>query len=205
MRRRLEELDTGERGQPVHQLVLEGWIAGLWRWRLPLLVVPVTAAHGGGRVVADREPRLGARARLEVTGSPGTAHFRRDPAGIAGAAENSRPGTRGWNASQAYAEPKLHVVALALAAARAWPGVLSSAVDPGWVATKMGGPGASGDLETGSRTQAWLAVSNDPAAAVSGGYWHHQQRQAPAPEARDPAFQDKLMDRLAALTGIKLF
>src|SRR5258707_6847436 len=95
MRRRLEELDTGERGQPVHQLVLEGWIAGLWRWRLPLLVVPVTAAHGGGRVVADREPRLGARARLEVTGCPGTAHFRRDPAGIDGVAENSRPGARG--------------------------------------------------------------------------------------------------------------
>ena len=112
---------------------------------------------------------------------------------------------RGWNAAQAYSETKLHVVALALAAARAWPGVLSNAVDPGWVATKMGGPGASGDLEMGSRTQTWLAVSNDAAAAVSGGYWHHQQRQAPAPEARDPAFQDKLMDRLAALTRIKLF
>src|SRR5260221_14780701 len=69
----------------------------------------------------------------------------------------------------------------------------------------MGGPGASGDLETGSRTQAWLAVSNDPAAAVSGGYWHHQQRQGPAPEARDPAFQDKLMDRPAPPPGIKLF
>ena len=46
---------------------------------------------------------------------------------------------RRWNAAQAYAETKLHVAALALAAARAWPGVLSNAVDPGWVATKMGG------------------------------------------------------------------
>jgi len=112
---------------------------------------------------------------------------------------------RRWNAAQAYAETKLHVAALALAAARAWPGVLSNAVDPGLVRTKMGGPGAPDDLEMGSRTQTWLAVSNDAAAAVSGGYWYHQQRQAPAPEARDPAFQDKLMDRLAALTGIKLF
>src|SRR5258707_4814077 len=93
---------------------------------------------------------------------------------------------RGWNAAQASAETKLYFVALALAAARACPGVLSSAVDPGWVATKMGGPGASGDLETGARTQAWLAVSNDAAAAVSGGFSHPQPRQAPAPKAPRP-------------------
>jgi NAD(P)-dependent dehydrogenase (short-subunit alcohol dehydrogenase family) len=112
---------------------------------------------------------------------------------------------RRWNASQAYSESKLHLVALALAAARAWPEVLSNAVDPGWVPTRMGGPGASDDLEMGHLTQTWLAVSHDPAATVSGGYWHHRQRQAPAAEARDPAFQDRLMDRLAALTGVKLF
>lgn len=29
-------------------------------------------------------------------------------------------------------------------------------------------------------------------------------RQAPAPQARDPAFQDQLMDRLAALSGVSL-
>jgi len=40
---------------------------------------------------------------------------------------------------------------------------------------------------------------------VSGGYWYHRQRQAPAPEAGDPAFQDQLMDRLATLTGVTLF
>src|SRR5260221_5356426 len=94
MRGSLEEFDMGERGQPVHQLVLEGWIAGFWRWRLPLLVVPVTAAHGGGCVVADREPWLRARARLEVTRCPRTAHFGRDPAGIYGVAQNSLPGAR---------------------------------------------------------------------------------------------------------------
>jgi hypothetical protein len=43
-----------------------------------------------------------------------------------------------------------------------WPNVLSNAVDPGRVRTKMGGPGAPVDLETGQRTQAWLAVSDDP-------------------------------------------
>jgi hypothetical protein len=69
----------------------------------------------------------------------------------------------------------------------------------------MGGPAATGDLELGYLTQTWLAVSTDTAATVSGGYWHHRQRQEPAAEARDPAFQDQLIDRLAALTGVALF
>jgi NAD(P)-dependent dehydrogenase (short-subunit alcohol dehydrogenase family) len=111
---------------------------------------------------------------------------------------------RPWDAARAYAESKLHVTALALALARAWPEVLSNAVDPGWVPTKMGGPAATGDLEMGYLTQTWLAVSNDAAATVSGGYWYHRQRQTPAPQALDLAFQDELMDRLAALTGVAL-
>ena len=47
---------------------------------------------------------------------------------------------RTWNASQAYSDSKLHLTALALAIARRWPDVLSNAVDPGWVPTRMGGP-----------------------------------------------------------------
>ena len=70
---------------------------------------------------------------------------------------------------------------------------------------KMGGAAATDDLEMGYLTQTWLAVSNGAAATVSGGYWYHRQRQAPAPQARDLAFQDQLMDRLAALTGVALF
>jgi NAD(P)-dependent dehydrogenase (short-subunit alcohol dehydrogenase family) len=89
--------------------------------------------------------------------------------------------SRPWNARQAYSESKLHVTALALTLARAWPQVLSNAVDPGWVPTKMGGLSATGDLHAGYLTQTWLAISRDPAATVSGGYWYHQQRQAPAP------------------------
>ena len=111
---------------------------------------------------------------------------------------------RRWNAAQAYSESKLHVTALAVTLARVWPDVLSNAVDPGWVPTKMGGAAATDDLEMGHLTQTWLAVSNDAAATVSGGYWYHRQRQEPAPEACDPAFQDQLMDRLATLTGLAL-
>ncbi|MGY4432970.1 NAD(P)-dependent dehydrogenase (short-subunit alcohol dehydrogenase family) [Bradyrhizobium sp. F1.13.1] len=70
---------------------------------------------------------------------------------------------RAWDPAQAYAESKLHMVALAFALAQRWPQVLSNAVDPGWVRTKMGGAGAPVGVATGQRTQTWLAVSDDPA------------------------------------------
>jgi len=111
---------------------------------------------------------------------------------------------RPWNPAQAYAESKLHVVALAFALARRWPKVLSNAVDPGWVRTRMGGSSAPVDIDTGQRTQSWLAVSTEPAARVTGRYWHHMMQEQPAAEARDEAFQDKLIAGLQALTGITL-
>jgi NAD(P)-dependent dehydrogenase (short-subunit alcohol dehydrogenase family) len=61
---------------------------------------------------------------------------------------------RPWDPARAYAESKLHVVALAFALARRWSQVLSNAVDPGWARTKMGGPGAPVDIDTGQRTLA---------------------------------------------------
>jgi NAD(P)-dependent dehydrogenase (short-subunit alcohol dehydrogenase family) len=111
---------------------------------------------------------------------------------------------RAWDGAKAYAESKLQVVALAFAVARNWPEVFSNAVDPGWVRTRMGGPSAPVDLDTGQRTQAWLAASNDPAAMVSGRYWHNMREEQPAPEASDPAFQDRLVSTLRDLTGIAL-
>jgi len=111
---------------------------------------------------------------------------------------------RSWDPGKAYAESKLQVVALAFALARRWPQVLSNAVDPGWARTKMGGPGAPVDLETGQRTQSWLAVSDEPAALVSGRYWHHLRQEQPAKEAADPEFQDQLIVQLAELTGVVL-
>lgn len=111
---------------------------------------------------------------------------------------------RPWDSARAYAESKLHVVALAFALARRWPKVLSNAVDPGWVRTRMGGPGAPVDLDTGQRTQFWLAVSDDPAAMVSGHYWHHLRQEQPASEATEPEFQDELIATLGELTGVAL-
>ena len=73
-----------------------------------------------------------------------------------------------------YSDSKLYVVMLCMAAARKWPEVYSNAVDPGWVPTKMGGPGAPDDLQQGYETQTWLAVSDDNKARVSGRYFHHR-------------------------------
>lgn len=112
---------------------------------------------------------------------------------------------RPWEPSTAYSESKLFVTTLAFAIARRWPDVLSNAVDPGWVPTKMGGPNAPDDLEQGYLTQTWLAVSEDPAAQTSGAYWHHRKRREPAPETRDADFQEQLIARLAELTGIAIF
>jgi len=112
---------------------------------------------------------------------------------------------RRWNASQAYSDSKLYVTALAFAIARCWPDVLSNAVDPGWVATKMGGPGAPDDFAEGYLTQTWLAVSNDSAAMVSGRYWHHRRPRTPAEDVSNPRFQDQLSAKLAEMTGVSLF
>lgn len=112
---------------------------------------------------------------------------------------------RRWDATRAYSDSKLHVATLAFAVARHWPDVLSNAVDPGWVPTRMGGPGAPDDLEEGHLTQTWLAASEDPAAKVSGCYWHHRRQQAPAPDVSDADFQDALVERLTQLAGVPLF
>jgi NAD(P)-dependent dehydrogenase (short-subunit alcohol dehydrogenase family) len=111
---------------------------------------------------------------------------------------------RRWNGSQAYSESKLFDVMLAFAVARLWPAVKSNAMTPGWVATKMGGAGAPDDLSQGAFTQAWLAVSDDPEAAVTGRYFYHQKVQRMNPSAARTELQDRLLGYCAELTGITL-
>jgi NAD(P)-dependent dehydrogenase (short-subunit alcohol dehydrogenase family) len=101
-----------------------------------------------------------------------------------------------------YEDSKLFVTALAAAVARLRPRVLSNAVDPGWVPTRMGGPGAPDSLELGHCTQEWLVSSDDPEALTSGGYWHHRERREPHRAVNDAAFQDRLLRTLAKETGV---
>jgi NAD(P)-dependent dehydrogenase (short-subunit alcohol dehydrogenase family) len=103
-----------------------------------------------------------------------------------------------------YSDSKLFVTTLAVALARIWPDVFSNAVDPGWVPTKMGGPGAPDDLRLGHLTQEWLATSDEPEARSSGGYWFHQRLRTPHPAVRDVPFQDSLLAALARFTAVPL-
>jgi len=111
---------------------------------------------------------------------------------------------RRWNGAQAYSDSKLFDLVLAFAVARQWPGVLSNAVDPGWVPTKMGGPGAPDDMSLAAVTQAWLAVSTDPAATVTGGYFYHQQPRQAHPAVRDVTVAGELLGYCAELAGAEL-
>jgi len=95
-------------------------------------------------------------------------------------------------------------VLLAFAVARRRPGVLSNALEPGWVPTKMGGPGATDDMDQAHCTRVWLAVSADPAASVSGEYFYHMQKRRPLPAARDISTQDRLLDFRSRATGVEL-
>jgi NAD(P)-dependent dehydrogenase (short-subunit alcohol dehydrogenase family) len=111
---------------------------------------------------------------------------------------------RRWNGAQAYSDSKLLDVVLAFAIARRWPEVLSNAVNPGWVATRMGGSSAPDDLELGAETQVWLAVSRDAAARISGAYFYHRRRGDAHAAAHDAGLQDGLLDACAELTGARI-
>ena len=78
--------------------------------------------------------------------------------------------------------------------ARHWPDVLSNALEPGWVPTKMGGPDAPDDMSLAPVTQAWLATSDDPTAMVTGRYFYHQRPRETHPSASSLEVQEGLLD-----------
>lgn len=68
----------------------------------------------------------------------------------------------------------------------------------------MGGPSATDDMDQAHRTQAWLAVSDDRAASVSGEYFYHMQKRRPLLAARDISTQDRLLDFCSRARGVEL-
>jgi NAD(P)-dependent dehydrogenase (short-subunit alcohol dehydrogenase family) len=101
-----------------------------------------------------------------------------------------------------YSDSKLHVLMLSMAVARKWRGAYANAVDPGWVPTKMGGPGAPDDLQKGYETQVWLAVSNNDKAKVKGRYFHHQKESRHNPDADDVELQERFLSLCKEITGV---
>ena len=111
---------------------------------------------------------------------------------------------RDWDGMQAYCDSKLYDLMLALALARLWPHVITNGVDPGWIRTRMGGPGATDDLPEGAETQVWLASASEPAALATGRYLKHRVAQRPNPQALDVGLQSGLLAALDTITGVQL-
>jgi NAD(P)-dependent dehydrogenase (short-subunit alcohol dehydrogenase family) len=109
---------------------------------------------------------------------------------------------RAWSGYSAYAESKLCDVLLAFAVSRRWKEVKSNALEPGWVATNMGGPSAPDDLHQRCVTQAWLATSEDELARSTGGYLYHQRPHAPNPIASDVRTQEELLAECHRISGV---
>jgi NAD(P)-dependent dehydrogenase (short-subunit alcohol dehydrogenase family) len=112
--------------------------------------------------------------------------------------------TRRWDGAQAYSDSKLFDTLLAFSVARLWPQVLSNSVEPGWVPTKMGGAGAPDDMDLAPVTQAWLAVSEDAGATVTGKHFYHRRERSVPGTAQDSAVQDAFLNYCAELTGTKI-
>lgn len=110
--------------------------------------------------------------------------------------------SRRWNGYQAYADTKFHNVLLAFAVARRCPEIYANALEPGWVATKMGGAGAPDDLQEAPKTQVWLAASDSPEVLVSGKYFYHQKPQNFHPAAQSTETQEHLIAACKAISGV---
>jgi len=111
---------------------------------------------------------------------------------------------RPWNGFQAYADSKLHNVLLAFTIADKWKDVHSNALEPGWVATKMGGSGAPDSLEQAPLTQVWLASANDPEALRSGGYFYHKNPAVFHPDAKNRDTQELFLQKCAQISGVRI-
>lgn len=120
------------------------------------------------------------------------------------ASENKLAAILEGKKSPSYSDTKLHDLILAIAVARKWPEVISNAVDPGWVPTKMGGSGAPDSLKKGYETQVWLATSNDAEALKSGRSLFHKKEVDYNKQAAQQAIQEKLLAICQELSQISL-
>ncbi|KAI0853907.1 putative short chain dehydrogenase [Daldinia vernicosa] len=113
-----------------------------------------------------------------------------------------------------YSDSKLHNVLLSFWFARrlADRGVLSNAMSPGWVATRMGGSSAPDDIDAAVDTYVLLAEGSGVAEGETGKYWYQTQARSSSgtghetsylKELDDEDLQDQLIETLEKISGVK--
>lgn len=104
----------------------------------------------------------------------------------------------------AYCDSKLHVLLLANAVARRFKDASVVSVHPGWVATKLGGQGATDKLEDGVDTYVMLA-EGDYDQSLTGKYFEPKRKLGrPLPASQDINLQEKVVKACEEVTGLKL-
>jgi NAD(P)-dependent dehydrogenase (short-subunit alcohol dehydrogenase family) len=107
-------------------------------WRLCQAFIPIMKRNGYGRIV-------------NISSLGGSLHYMQEG------------GTPAYSISKAA----LNVLTRKLAAELQGTGILVNSIDPGWLATDMGGPGG-GSVEEGTRGIIWAATLPDD--GPSGGF-----------------------------------
>lgn len=110
---------------------------------------------------------------------------------------------RTWNGYQAYADSKLHNVLLAFSVANLWKNIYSNALEPGWVATKLGGKNATDSIADAPLTQIWLATSDEAQVLQSGNYYYHKKNKSVHQDARNTDIQNNFIEQCAKISGVK--
>ncbi|KAI0181600.1 NAD(P)-binding protein [Hypoxylon sp. FL1284] len=103
-----------------------------------------------------------------------------------------------------YSDSKLHNIMLAFWFARrlASKGVLSNALNPGWVPTKMGGWSAPDDIDAAIDNYVLLSEGTGEAEGVTGKYWFQSRLGTYKSAANDEGRQNQLIEALEKVSGI---
>jgi len=99
-----------------------------------------------------------------------------------------------------YGDSKLHNTMMAFAFASKLEGVEVSSLDPGWVQTKMGGAGASDDINAAVDTYVMLAEGG----VESGKHWYHCKERSYQKHAASEEKQEKLLSELEGISGVSV-
>lgn len=78
-----------------------------------------------------------------------------------------------WAPAYAVSKAALNAHTIQLAQALKGRGIAVNALCPGWVRTRMGGPGAPGSIEDGADTALWLATEAPP--SLTGGFYRNRK------------------------------